>query len=127
MLIVNLTQHGASAEQIKAGVFDLDSSRKDILREELTFDHLPSARDIRRRAEAIASLASICPSASGEFASHAMIGGAPYLMAPLESALRAKGIVPLYAFSVRESVEKVIDGATVKTNVFRHAGFVSVA
>lgn len=127
MLIVNLTQHGACVVQKKAGVFDLDSSRKDILREGLTFDHLPSAQDIRRRAEAIASLASTCSNEAGELASHAMIGGAPYLMAPLESALRAKGIVPLYAFSVRESVEKVVDGATVKTNVFRHAGFVSAA
>lgn len=126
MIIVNLTQHGASAEQVQAGVFDLKTCN-DILREELTFDQLPSAQDIRRRAEAIASLASTCSNEAGEFASHAMIGGAPYLMAPLESALRAKGIVPLYAFSVRESVEKVIDGATVKTNVFRHAGFVSAA
>lgn len=126
MVIINLTQHGASAEQMQAGVFDLKTCN-DILREELTFNHLPSALDIRRRAEAIADLASTCTNEAGEFASHAMIGGAPYLMAPLETALRAKGIVPLYAFSVRESVEKIIDGATVKVGVFRHAGFVSAA
>ena len=28
-----------------------------------------------------------------------------------------------YAHSVRESKESVVDGAVVKTNVFRHAGF----
>lgn len=126
MVIINLTQHGASAEQLQAGVFDLKTCN-DVLREELTFRHLPSALDIRRRAEAIADLASTCTNEAGEFASHAMIGGAPYLMGPLETALRAKGIVPLYAFSVRESVEKIIDGATVKVGVFRHAGFVSAA
>ena len=124
MLIINLTQHKATDEQADSGVFDITTC-SDILREALTFDSLPSQEEIRLRANTIADLATVCKSSDGEPASHAMIGGAPYLMAPLESALRAKGIVPLYAFSVRESVEKVIDGATVKTNVFRHAGFVS--
>jgi hypothetical protein len=54
-----------------------------------------------------------------------MIGGAPYLMAPLEVALRAHGITPLYAFSVRESVEQTQpDGSVRKIAVFRHGGFV---
>lgn len=57
----------------------------------------------------------------------AMIGGAPYLMAPLEIALRDVGIRPLYAFSVRASVEKTRpDGSVEKINVFKHGGFVGL-
>jgi hypothetical protein len=37
---------------------------------------------------------------------HCMIGGAPFLMGPLEAALLKDNRVPVYAFSVRESVEK---------------------
>lgn len=60
-----------------------------------------------------------------EGAESAMIGGAPFLMAPLEGALRTRGVIPLYAFSVRESVEEALpDGSVRKTQVFRHAGFV---
>jgi hypothetical protein len=39
--------------------------------------------------------------------------------------LRAADITPLYAFSVRESVEQALaDGSVRKVNVFRHAGFI---
>lgn len=56
----------------------------------------------------------------------AMIGGAPYMMALLEQALWARGIVPLYAYSERRSVEKTdpITGEVTKTAVFVHLGFV---
>jgi hypothetical protein len=54
-----------------------------------------------------------------------MIGGAPYLMAPLERALRRKRITPLYAFSERRSTEeKGNDGEIIKRTVFKHIGFV---
>lgn len=54
-----------------------------------------------------------------------MVGGAPFFMAPLEAALRAVNIIPVYAFSKRESVEeKQPDGSVKKTQVFKHAGFV---
>jgi len=54
-----------------------------------------------------------------------MIGGALWLMAPLATELRARNIEPLFAFSQRESVELVAEnGDVVKTNVFRHVGFV---
>jgi len=46
-------------------------------------------------------------------------------MAPLERALRSSDLIPLYAFSRRESVEEVADDGTVtKRSVFRHSGFV---
>lgn len=61
-------------------------------------------------------------------AERAMIGGALWLMAPLELALRAVGIEPLYAFSERTSAEQIqIDGSVRKVAVFRHVGFVRAA
>jgi len=43
-------------------------------------------------------------------------------------ALRDQGIEPVYAFSVRESIEQTQpDGSVRKVNVFRHAGFVDAA
>jgi len=47
-------------------------------------------------------------------------------MGALERALQKRGIKPLYAFSERVSVEKVIDCVVVKTNEFKHMGFVEV-
>ena len=45
-------------------------------------------------------------------------------MAPLEEALRYRGILPLYAFSRRESREETDpDGSVRKVAVFRHLGF----
>ena len=60
-------------------------------------------------------------------ADYVMIGGAPFFMAALESALRDVGVTPIYAFSKREVVEEPqSDGSVKKTAVFRHAGFVGI-
>ena len=55
-----------------------------------------------------------------------MIGGAPFLMAALERELvDTWGMRPVYAFSVRESVDSVQpDGTVRKTAIFRHGGFI---
>jgi len=124
-MIINLTQHSSTPEQ---GVVDLQGQELEALRESLTFRDLPTPEELEARAEYIAELA-IHNGLGGEdddpFPEAAMIGGAPYLMAPLEQALLARGIAPLYAFSRRESVEeKQPDGTTRKTSVFRHVGFV---
>jgi hypothetical protein len=120
MRILNLTQHPATADQIAAGV--IEPADKKAVQTLITFDELPSARHL---AECAASLAQLAV-ASGFHV--AMIGGAPYFMAPLEAALKARGIVPLYAFSRRETVEeKLSDGGVKKVQVFRHAGFVEAA
>ncbi len=72
------------------------------------------------RARAIADLLQAHPATA-----KAMIGGAPYLMAPLERHLARAGVRPMYAFSTRESVEQTgADGSVKKVSVFRHAGFV---
>ena len=121
-MIVNLTQHAASAEQIEAGVTDMVGKDLEYLKALLTFQDLPSADEIDRRAQEIARLAK--DALFGQPERKAMIGGALWLMAPLTFYLKAAGIIPVFAFSKRESVERVVDGKTVKTNVFKHVGFV---
>jgi hypothetical protein len=118
MRILNLTQHAASAEQVAAGVVELQD--KASVHRLLTFEACPDRETIRARAEALAEIAR----ASG--AEAAMLGGAPYLMGPLEAALRSAGIRPVYAFSQRAGVEEELqpDGSVRKVQLFRHAGWV---
>lgn len=121
MKIINLTQHTATADQLAAGVVDFLPEIKAHVQALLTFDVLPCATAIRERAVTLAEI-----TAELGFES-AMIGGAPFLMAPLEVALKSRWVRPLYAFSVRESVEKRNpDGSVTKQNVFKHAGFIEV-
>ena len=122
MHIWNLTQHPATPDQIAAGVVEPTAAERARIADLLTFDEAPTPRSVRIRAESLAQIA-----AAGSTLPYAMIGGAPWLMGPLEEALLALNISPLYAFSRRESVETVAaDGSVIKTNVFRHAGFVEV-
>ena len=128
-MILNLTQHQATPEQIAAGVVDLHAPQRAELVSLLTFSDLPTALDIRERAAIIADLA--CANGLGgdegddPQPTAAMIGGAGYLMPVLEATLRGYCIKPLHAFSQRVSVETPQpDGTVVKTNVFRHVGFV---
>ena len=119
-MIVNLTQHPATSEQAADGVVDLPQAARDTLGALLTFAERPTPESVVERAQALAALAS---AHCGEDRM-VMIGGAPYLMAPLESALRRAGLEPLYAFSIRVSREEVREGRVVKTNIFCHAGWV---
>lgn len=115
--MLNMTQHPASSEQIATGVVDLPASAQSALAGLLTVEEIPSAEEITQRCEKIAALA--------EGHERAMIGGAPWMMSALESALKSKGIAPCYAFSRRESAEAVQpDGSVRKVAVFRHLGFV---
>lgn len=120
MMIVNLTQHVATAGQVAEGVISLPPREDQELKKLLTFNTLPTRDEVAARAAAIAALAA----ESGVAA--AMIGGAPYLMAPLEKALQERGIAPLFAYSERRSVETTdpTTGGVTKTAVFVHLGFV---
>jgi len=187
--MINLTQHTAAPEQVAAGVVDLPPQQRELLRELLTFDDLPTGGKVEDRAEAVADIAAAffeaaaggttaysaareavwaaqaarsaaaaalstaaddevdgaaavalfakCREARGKekaaaaalstsrVGRRALIGGVPYLMAPLERALRRRGVTPLYAFSRRESREETLpDGSVRKTATFRHMGFV---
>lgn len=136
-MIINLTQHAATPDQVAAGVIDLPPARQAQLVAWLTFDALPTAADIKDRAVAIAALATfngvaetgdddVDNVADDPVFLSAMIGGAPYLMSQLEGALIDQGVRPLYAFSRREVDEKQQpDGSTRKVAVFRHLGFVT--
>lgn len=116
MKIINLTQHAATSEQVQAGVFEpVDKAEVQSL---LTFVDLPERHELRQRAYA---LARIAVNAGYE---HAMIGGAPYFMQPLENALKHVGVQPLYSFTKREATEIAgEDGTVKKTAVFKHVGF----
>lgn len=117
--ILNLTQHFATADQVKVGVEE--PVFKSQIQNLLNFKEIPTEMGMKSRAEKLASYAS----ADGY--AKAMIGGAPYFMSHLEKALKAKGIVPVYAFSARVSSEyEDVDGSVKKVNSFRHIGFYEV-
>jgi len=115
--MINLTQHTATPDQIAAGVVDLPANERSRLGCLLTVDALPTTTEILGRCANIADLAAGFPTA--------MIGGAPWMMAALERALLARAVVPMYSFSVRESVEEITaDGSVRKVAIFRHRGFI---
>jgi hypothetical protein len=137
MAVMNLTQHKATPDQVAAGVFDLPENARHHLMSLLTFSKIPSLDGIKERAKDVAELAALFADGAdreveersnndkGDFALYGMIGGAPFMMSALEGALKDQGITPLYSFSVRESAEMTReDGSVVKTNTFKHVGFV---
>lgn len=115
--ILNLTQHVATVEQTQQGV--VEPMDKKAVQTLLTFVGMPTVQEVQQRAK---ELAQIVVESGYQYA---MIGGAPYLMAPLHNSLVQNGIIPLYAFSERVSIESVNkNGETVKTTVFKHKGFI---
>ena len=118
--ILNLTQHEGTEAQKEDGV--KEPSDKDGLRELLTFKGQPTKEEVAARAEKIADKA-----VEAGF-SKAMIGGAPYLMGPLEKALEARGVMPTYAYSERRVEERTNPdtGKVEKITTFEHKGFVDV-
>ena len=119
--ILNLTQHEASEDQKSEGVFDssqVSEAFESEVKRLLTFEELPDEKTIWQRAMA---LADYCKELG---VGTALIGGAPFFMGPLSEVLKSRGVDPLFAFSKRESIEKQVDGKTVKTSVFKHSGFV---
>jgi len=126
MIILNLTQHQATSEQVAAGVVDVEGEDRDFLIKKLTFDDMPTRDEIRDAAYSVTELADNWFADYGVDLSEmaALIGGAPWFMSTLEHALKEKGIKVLYAFSKRESVEEMQeDGSVKKHMVFRHLGF----
>lgn len=136
-MILNLTQHMATPEQLDAGVVEPSGEAKAVITALLTFDILPTQEDIEERAMALAGLAYDeigrlaaergFPITADEGAC-VMIGGAPFLMPRLEMAIRRhEPLEPVYAFSERVSTEQIQpDGSVRKVNTFRHLGFVSL-
>ena len=116
-MILNLTQHQATPEQIAQGV--VEPHKKVLIKDLLTFTSAPSTEEVWVKARTLAALAEEAGADS------AMIGGAPYLMGKLEFSLKQRGIKPLYSFTERVSEEvHQPDGTVTKTNVFKHVGWV---
>ena len=140
-MILNLTQHWATPEQVAAGVVDLPEAMRGVLVKALTFEDLPSPEEVQDRAWTITNLAlKVCDDirkaawnatqagqvpTSDSLKVATMIGGAPFLMSTLERELAEAGLEPAYAFSRREVVEQPqADGSVRKMAVFRHVCFV---
>ena len=119
MQIINLTQHQLTSQQL-VGAVEVGADIRDEVIKLITFSGCPTAEVIKSNAS---RLAEIC---RDMHASHAVIGGAPYFMGPLEQALRRAGIVPLYAFSERVAVEVTNPetGEVTKTSRFNFAGWI---
>ena len=129
MPILNFTQHRCTPEQLAAGILDCPDNYFEKLQQLLTFDALPTAPEVWQRACLIADLFEqvavdlAFDYSSEETSLQAMIGGAPFLMSSLESALEDRNITSFYAFSKRESVDQPqADGSVRKVAVFRHVG-----
>lgn len=137
-LIINLTQHSMAEEQYKYNNEDLleikfkpyngtSVGSPDYIKRLLTFNTIPSKKEIMDRAVALAVYASglLNQAKNDDDKLFALIGGAPYLMGPLEEMLKNEGIQPLYAYSQRESVETInADGSVTKTAIFKHKGYI---
>jgi hypothetical protein len=124
MAILNLTQHQATADQIAAGVVDMAGEDRAKLIEFLTFEDIPTYAMVRQRAYELAGFADKIRDENGNPFAQVMIGGAPFFMSSLESALYDNGFSSLYAFSKREVVEEEINGVVTKVSKFVHKGFV---
>ena len=132
-MILNLTQHVATQEQLEAGVIEPTPEFKKFVQAQITFNTMPTREEIKERVVLLGNKTSrylralniengVKPTPKG---TKIMIGGAPYLMGPLESYLKAVQLVPVYAYSERVSEEVVQDdGSVSKINVFKHLGFV---
>lgn len=117
--MLNLTQHVATAEQLKAGVVEPTPEVKKEIQTLLTFNTLEETQEVKERAYKLALIAK------QHGVERTMIGGAPFLMPELEAMLAMADISAHYAFSQRvvEEVSKE-DGTVEKKVVFKHMGFV---
>lgn len=113
MDIKNLTQHEPTSDQ--AGVSAVDEHALEFL----NFSTPPSVEEINDRAYALACRANGY--------THAMVGGAPYLMGPLVAALHQAGVQPLFSFTERKSEEQTHpDGTVKKVSIFAHVAWIAV-
>lgn len=123
LTVLNLTQLAATAEQKKAGVFDLPEDKQLLLAQLLTFDTLPATKDILDRAFQICDLARSVFGPTSR--SYVMINGAAWFIAPLTAALRDRGMEPLFSFyqwEIEEQTQR--DGSIRSMMLSKHKGFI---
>lgn len=127
--LLNCTKHMADDVIIGEGykglsftIIDLNPRDRERVLELQDFNSgIPECGDIRRRAEAIADIAV------GYGLKYAWVGGAGYLMPPLESALKRRGITPVYSWSKRDYMETVDSDGVRRLEMYReHGGWVVI-
>jgi hypothetical protein len=125
-MIINLTQHTATPDQIQTGVIDLPEAHRSKMLNLITFDDLPTKEDMTHRAKFLSELVSnFCFENEINDSVSVMIGGAPYFMTHLEKEFKMNKHEVLYAFSKRVSEEQIQEDGTVKKiSFFKHVGFV---
>jgi len=115
--ILNLTQHMTTPEQARQGVFEPED--KDFVRKVLTFSGISDRASVNARALVLSDIAL------SNGCGHVMIGGAPYLMKPLEEAMDKISVNVLFSFSERVTTETIAeDGSVMKVSQFKHIGFI---
>lgn len=114
-MIINCTNHIATKEQLELGV--VEPYEKEEIQKLLTFDSLDSVFSANERAKEIVEIIK----RSGY--NHALIGGIPFFMSILENEFYRNGIIPVYAFSKRISIEKMDEsGLVLKKSIFVNEG-----
>ena len=133
-MILNLTQHEASEVQLEEGVFEPSPEKKEIIKSLITFTSCPTQEELEKRVTMLLEEATWILHHAYFKAGvpegqpmEVMIGGFLPMMAPLEMAFLAEGIVVNYSFTTRvvEEVE-LPDGSTKKKGIFKHTGFYTV-
>ena len=110
-MIVNCTNHIATKEQLEMGI--VEPKNKEKIQELLTFDDIDSIFDAGNRAKKIVNIIK------EEGYKYALIGGIPFFMSILENEFYINDIIPVYAFSKRNSEEKIDRyGTIIKTSLF---------
>ena len=122
---INLTQHELTPEQREFIDIECHTDRQKV-KDLLTFTKLPTKEEIYYRALDLAAIVeNIVDQDEHVDLFLVLIGGAPYLMKPLIEELKKIGVTPVFSYTDRVSVETMQpDGSVVKTQVFKHLGFV---
>lgn len=121
--MLNLTQHVATAEQLRDGAVEPESDVKAEIQKLLTFDRsvIEHPEQIWNRAKALVSYIK----REYPLVNQAMVGGALYFMPALVRELKEAGIQPYFSYTDRVSQETHNpDGSVTKTLVFKHLGWV---
>ena len=123
--IINLTQHELTPEQREFIDIECHTDRQKV-KNLLTFTKLPTKEEIYYRALDLAAIVeNIVDQDEHVDLFLVLIGGAPYLMKPLIEELKKIGVTPVFSYTDRVSVETMQpDGSVVKTQVFKHLGYV---
>ena len=123
--IINLTQHELTPEQREFIDIECHTVRQKV-KDLLTFTELPTKEEIYYRALDLAAIVeNIVDQDEQVDLFLVLIGGAPYLMKPLIEELKKIGVTPVFSYTDRVSVETMQpDGSVVKTQVFKHLGYV---